>query len=110
MQRLVVDVEDRYTNLAIDLLSNLKQNIVKNVTIQNGVSQELEQNKNVSKLDTFRKLRDKSNNKTTLTMAMAINTNVLLYAFVSNKLNEDKNDINNNLEFQYKSKNDRNTK
>ncbi|MEA1892568.1 MAG: hypothetical protein U9N33_07655 [Campylobacterota bacterium] len=78
MQRLVVDVEDRYTNLVIDLLSNLKQNIVKNVTIQNGVSQELEQNKNVSKLDTFRQLRDKSNNKTTLTMAMATNTNEMV--------------------------------
>lgn len=72
MQRLVVDVEDRYTNLVIDLLSNLKQNIVKNVTIQK------EQNKNVSKLDTFRKLRDKSNNKTTLTMAMATNTNEMV--------------------------------
>lgn len=75
MQRLVVDVEDRYTNLVIDLLSNLKQNIVKNVTIQNGVSQELKQNENESKLDTFRRLRDKSNNKTTLTMAIATNTN-----------------------------------
>lgn len=75
MQRLVVDVEDRYTNLVIDLLSNLKQNIVKNVTIQNGVSQELSQNENESKLDTFRRLRDKSNNKTTLTMAIATNTN-----------------------------------
>lgn len=72
MQRLVVDVEDRYTNLVIDLLSNLKQNIVKNVTIQK------EQNKNISKLDTFRKLRDKSNNKTTLTMAMATNTNEMV--------------------------------
>jgi len=29
MQRLVVDVEDRYINLVIDLLSNLKQDIVK---------------------------------------------------------------------------------
>ncbi len=73
MQRLVVDVEDRYTNLVIDLLSNLKQNIVKNVTIQNGVPQELKQTE--SKLDTFRRLRDKSNNKTTLTMAIATNTN-----------------------------------
>lgn len=75
MQRLVVDVEDRYTNLVIDLLSNLKQNIVKNVTIQNGASQELSQNENESKLNTFRRLRDKSNNKTTLTMAIATNTN-----------------------------------
>lgn len=72
MQRLVVDVDDRYTNLVIDLLSNLKQNIVKNVTIQN------EQNGDVSKLDTFRKLRDKSNNKTTLTMAMATNTDEMV--------------------------------
>ncbi|MEA3523174.1 MAG: hypothetical protein U9R50_09360 [Campylobacterota bacterium] len=75
MQRLVVDVEDRYTNLVVDLLSNLKQNIVKNVTIQK------EQNKNVSKLDTFRKLRDRSNNKTTLTMAMATNTDFLIPPF-----------------------------
>ena len=72
MQRLVVDVDDRYTNLVIDLLSNLKKNIVKNVTIQK------EQNKDISKLDTFRKLRDKSNNKTTLTMAMATNTNEMV--------------------------------
>ena len=72
MQRLVIDVDERYTNLVIDLLSNLKQNIVKNVTIQK------EQNRDVSKLDTFRKLRDKSNNKTTLTMAMATNTDEMV--------------------------------
>jgi len=35
MQRIVVDIEDRYINLVIDLLSNLKQNIVKNITIVN---------------------------------------------------------------------------
>ena len=72
MQRLVVDVEDRYINLIIDLLSNLKQNIVKNVTIQK------EQNKNISKLNTFRKLKDKSNNKTQLTMAIATNTDEMV--------------------------------
>ena len=72
MQRLVVDVEDRYINLVIDLLSNLKQNIIKNITIQQ------EQSKNVSKLDTFRRLRDKSNNKTTLTMEIATNTSEML--------------------------------
>ena len=72
MQRLVVDVEDRYTNLVIDLLSNLKQNIIKNVTIQR------EEIKNESKLDTFRRLRDKSNNKTTLTKTMATNTNEMV--------------------------------
>ncbi len=72
MQRLVVDVEDRYINLVVDLLSNLKQNIIKNVTIQK------EQNNNVSKLDTFRRLRDASNNKITLTMEMATNTNEMV--------------------------------
>jgi hypothetical protein len=55
MQRLVVDVEDRYINLVVNLLSNLKQNIVTNVTIQK------EEHKNISKLDTFRRLRDKLN-------------------------------------------------
>ena len=72
MQRLVVDVEDRYMNLVVDLLSNLKQNVIKNITI------EKEQNRNVSKLDTFRRLRDRSNNKTTLTMAIATNTNEMV--------------------------------
>jgi len=33
MQKIVIDVEDRYINFIIDLLSNLKQNIVKNITI-----------------------------------------------------------------------------
>jgi outer membrane lipopolysaccharide assembly protein LptE/RlpB len=72
MQRLVVDIEDKYINLVVDLLSNLKQNIVKNITIQK------EQNRNVSKLDTFRRLRDRSNNKTTLTMTIATNTNEMV--------------------------------
>jgi hypothetical protein len=34
MQRLVVDVDERYMSLVIDLLSNLKENIVKNISIQ----------------------------------------------------------------------------
>jgi len=72
MQRLVIDVEDRYINLVIDLLSNLKQDIVKNVTIQK------EQDKGVSKLDTFRRLRDKSNNKTKLTMEIATDTSEMV--------------------------------
>ena len=78
MQRLVVDVEDKYTTLVINLLSNLKQNIVKNITIQNVVSQEVEHNNTISKLDTFRRLRDKSNNKTKLTIATATNTNEMV--------------------------------
>ena len=77
MQRLVVDVEDRYINLVVDLLSNLEKNVVKNVAI------EKKQNKNLSKLDTFRRLRDKSNNKIKLTMAMATNTNEMVNDGVS---------------------------
>ena len=72
MQRLVVDVEDRYINLVVDLLSTLKQNVIKNVPIQK------EQNNDISKLDTFRRLRDKSNNKTILTMDIATNTNEMV--------------------------------
>ena len=77
MQRLVVDVEDRYINFVVDLLSNLEKNVVKNVTI------ERQQNKNISKLDIFRRLRDKSNNKIKLTMAIAINTNEMVNDGVS---------------------------
>ncbi len=72
MQRLVVDVEDRYINLVVDLLSNLKKDIVKNISI------EKEQNKSISKLDIFRRLRDKSNNKTKLTMDMATDTSEMV--------------------------------
>ncbi len=72
MKRLVVDVEDRYANLVIDLLSNLKHNVVKNIAI------EKKENENKSKLDTFRRLRDKSNNKTSLTMAIATNTDEMV--------------------------------
>ena len=71
MQRLVVDVEDRYLNLVTDLLSNLKQNIVKNITIE---KRELKKNDISHKLEQFRKLRKRSNNKTTLTMAITTNT------------------------------------
>ncbi len=72
MQRLIVDVEDKYINLVVDLLSNLKQDIVKNMTI------EKEQKKSISKLDTFRRLRDRSNNKTKLTMEMATDTSEMV--------------------------------
>jgi len=72
MHRLVVDVEDKYINLVVDLLSNLKQDIVKNMTIQK------EEKRSVSKLDTFRRLRDKSNNKTKLTMEMATDTSEMV--------------------------------
>ena len=73
MQRLVVDIEDRYINLVVDLLSNLKQNIVENITIK-----PREESIKISKLDKFRQLRDNSNNKTKLTMAIAINTDEMV--------------------------------
>ena len=34
MQRLVVDIDERYITLVVDLLSNLKENIVKNISIE----------------------------------------------------------------------------
>jgi len=51
MQRLVIDVEDQYINLVAELLSNLER---------------------------FRQLKAKSNNKTTLTMDMTINTDEMV--------------------------------
>ena len=74
MQRLVVDVEDRYINLVTELLSNLKQNIIKDIVIE-----KKEQTKSkISNLERFRQLKAKSNNKTTLTMDMAINTDEMV--------------------------------
>jgi len=74
MQRLVIDVEDRYINLVTELLSNLKQNIIKNIAIE-----KKEQIKNnISNLERFRQLKAKSNNKTTLTMDMAIDTDEMV--------------------------------
>ena len=64
MQRLVIDVDDKYTTLVIELLSNLKENIVKNIII------EKKENINLSNLKKFRELRAKSNNKITLTKKM----------------------------------------
>ncbi len=74
MQRVVIDVEDRYINLVTELLSNLKQNIIKNIVIEKN-----EQTSNtISNLERFRQLKAKSNNKTTLTMDIAINTNEMV--------------------------------
>ncbi len=72
MQRLIVDIEDRHINLVVGLLSNLKQNIVKNITIQK------EQTKGMSNLDRFRQLRSNSHNTTKLTMDMATNTSEMV--------------------------------
>jgi len=71
MQRVIIDVEDRYINLVINLLSNLKQNVVKNITIE-------KEEKSISNIDKFHKLRDKSNNKTELTMQIATDSNEMV--------------------------------
>jgi hypothetical protein len=74
MQRLVIDVEDRYINLVTELLSNLKQNIIKNIVVE-----KKEQTKDsLSKLEQFRELKAKSKNNKTLTMTMATNTDEMV--------------------------------
>ncbi len=69
---MIVDIEDRHINLVVGLLSNLKQNIVKNITIQK------EQTKGISNLDRFRQLQSNSNNTAKLTMDMATNTSEMV--------------------------------
>ena len=60
MQRLVIDVDDKYTTIVIELLSNLKENV------------------NLSNLEKFRELRAKYNNKITLTKKLAIDTDEMI--------------------------------
>jgi len=70
--QIVIDVEDRYINLVLGLLSNLKKSVIKNITI------EQTPNKNVSKLEKFRELRAKSNNQIPLNMKMATDTDEMV--------------------------------
>jgi len=72
MKRLVVDVDEQYMNLVVDLLSNLKENIVKNITIQTSHVNPI--NKKTTQLNRFHELISKSNNKIPLTMEIATNT------------------------------------
>ncbi len=74
MQRLVIDVEDKYIKLVTDLLSHLKQNIIKNIVVE----KKEDARDTLSKLEQFRALKANSNNKKTLTMAMATNTDEML--------------------------------
>lgn len=76
MQRVVVDVDDKYINLVVDLLSNMKQNVIKKVMVES--SKSVPANKNNRKVDTFHRLINKSNNKTKLTMAIAIDTDEMV--------------------------------
>ena len=71
-QRLVVDIDAQYMNFVIDLLSNLKKNIIKDISIEQ-VSTKPTQ-KNIDQLDRFHKLIAKSNNQIPLTMKIATDT------------------------------------
>ncbi len=75
MQRLIIDVEDQHISFVVGLLSNLKQNIVKNIVVKDT---QLNLKNNISKLDEFHRLIDKSNNKTKLTMKIATNTDEMV--------------------------------
>ena len=71
-QRLVVDIDAQYINFVIDLLSNLKKNIIKDISIEQ-VSTKPTQ-KNIDQLNRFYKLIAKSNNQIPLTMKIATDT------------------------------------
>ena len=72
MQRLVVDIDEQYMSLVINLLSNLKDNIVKNISIETNYANPI--NKNIDQLNKFHRLIEKSNNKIPLTMKIATDT------------------------------------
>ena len=57
MQRVVVDVDDKYINLVVDLLSNMKQNVIKKVMVESSKSGF--KNKNNREVDTFHRLINK---------------------------------------------------
>ncbi len=76
MQRVVLDVDEKYTNLIVDLLSNLKENIVSNITIQPNHTKPIQ--KKHSQLDRFRTLIAKSDNQVPLTMEIATDTNGMM--------------------------------
>ena len=72
MQRLVIDVDDKYMSFVVDLLSNFKDNVIKNISVQN--SQAIPVEKNRLQLGRFYRLISKSNNRTKLTMNIATDT------------------------------------
>jgi len=76
MQRVVLDVDEKYTNLIVDLLSNLKENIVSNITIQPNHAKSIQ--KKHSQLDRFHTLIAKSDNQIPLTMKTATDTNGMM--------------------------------
>jgi len=76
MQRVVVDVDERYTNLVVDLLSSLKENVVSNITIQTNQTKSAQ--KKSIQLDRFYALIAKSNNKIPLTINIATDTSEMM--------------------------------
>jgi len=69
MQKLIIEINDKYTPLVLGILSNFKKNIIKSITIQKE-----EKDKKISKVEEFRRLKAKSNNQEKLTMQLATNT------------------------------------
>jgi len=72
MQRIVVEVEDSQVGFVLNMLSNLKKSIVKNVEVEKK-SEKIESN-----LMRFKELRESSNNKKKLTMKLATDTSEMV--------------------------------
>jgi hypothetical protein len=71
--QIIINVDEKYSHLVIGLLSNLKKNVIKNITLKKESP-----NSDLSAVETYRKLRAKSNNQKTLTMDIATNTQGLI--------------------------------
>ncbi len=72
--RLIIEIEDKHINVVVKLLSTLKQNIIKNIVIE----KEPSTSSNLSKIEKFKKLKAKSNNKIPLNMKIATNTDEMV--------------------------------
>ena len=72
MQRIVVEVEDSQVGFVLNMLSNLKKSIVKNVEVEKK-GEKIESN-----LMRFKELRESSNNKKKLTMKLATDTSEMV--------------------------------
>ena len=73
MQRLVIEVDDKYINLVTDLLSNMKQNVIKSITIE-----KQQQRSRDYRLKKFKELKNSSNNRKVLTQKLAIDTKEMI--------------------------------
>jgi len=73
MQRVTIDIDDKYSDLVVDFLSNLKSSVVKKITIEPLNSRSKKDN-----VKRFEELHSKSNNKKVLTKEIAIDTNEMI--------------------------------